>query len=82
MRSKLALMGEGGYDVGESWTVRSGWGWRAFFMMALVAIGVAIILAGNGAGTFGILWLVIAAGWFATSMWVWRKHTRYMRGSP
>ncbi len=80
MRSKLALMGEGRYDVGESWSVRSGWGWRGLFVMALVAIGVAIILAGNGAGTLAILWLVIAAGWFGISMWLWRKHLRYMRG--
>lgn len=49
-------------------------------MLSLVAIGVAIILAGNGAGTLAILWLVIAAGWFATSMWLWRKHVRYIRG--
>jgi hypothetical protein len=80
MRSKLAFMGEGGYDVSESWTVRSGWGWRALFLMSLVAIGVAIILAGNGARTLAVLWLVIAAGWFGISMWLWRKHLRYMRG--
>jgi hypothetical protein len=80
MRSKLALMGEGRYDVGESWSVRSGWGWRALFMMSLIAIGLAIALAAGGNGSFAILWLVIAAGWFVTSMWVWRKHTRYMRG--
>jgi hypothetical protein len=80
MRSKLALMGEGRYDVSESWSVRSGWGWRTFFMLSLIAVGVAIILAGNHAGTLAILWLVIAAGWFATSMWLWRKHLRYIRG--
>ena len=80
MRSKLALMGEGGYDVSESWSVRSGWGWRALFMMSLIAIGLAIALAAGGNRTFAILWLVIAAGWFAVSMWVWRKHTHYMRG--
>jgi len=80
MRSKLALMGDGSYDVNESWSVRSGWGWRAIFMMSLIAVGIAIVLAGNGAGTFAILWLVIAAGWFSISMWLWRKHNRYIRG--
>jgi hypothetical protein len=60
----------------ESRSVRSPWGWRAFLLMSLVFLGVAIILAGNGAGTFAILWVVIAIGWFAASMWLWRQHSR------
>jgi hypothetical protein len=45
-------------------------------MMSLVAIGVAIILLGNGATGLAIAWAVIACGWFAISMWLWRQHTR------
>jgi hypothetical protein len=74
MRSRLALMGDDRYDVNESRSVRSPWVWRGFLMVSMLAIGIAIILAGNGAGTFAILWVVIAAGWFAISMWLWRKH--------
>lgn len=45
-------------------------------LMSLVAIGIALILAGNGYGTFAILWGVIALGWFGVSMWLWRMHIR------
>jgi hypothetical protein len=44
--------------------------------MSLVALGVVIILAGNGKTGFAIAWGVIAAGWFAIAMWLWRQHTR------
>ena len=67
------------WEVRESRSVRTPWVWRGFFMLTLFGIGVAIILAGNHHGTFALLWLVISAGWFATSMWLWRQHTRYMR---
>jgi hypothetical protein len=82
MRSRLPVMAEGRSRDDDKWSpqdsrsVRSVWGWRAFLVMALVFLGVAIILAGNGAGTFAILWAVIAIGWFATSMWLWRQHSR------
>lgn len=68
------------WSVQESRSVRNGWVWRGFLMLALLGIGVAIVLAGNHDGTLAALWLVIAAGWFATSMWLWRQHTRYIRG--
>ncbi|MBV9660048.1 MAG: hypothetical protein JO337_02710 [Acidimicrobiales bacterium] len=64
------------YDVSESRSVRSVWVWRGFFFMSLVAVGIAILLADNGATTFAALWAVIAAGWFAISMWLWRMHTK------
>lgn len=67
------------WQPSESRSVRSGWGWRGFLMLTLVAIGVAIIMAGNHHGTLAILWLVIAVGWLFTSMWLWRQHSRYMR---
>jgi hypothetical protein len=64
------------YDVGESKSVRSVWVWRGFLLMSLVAVGIAILLATNGATTFAALWGVIAAGWFAISMWLWRMHLK------
>lgn len=60
----------------DSWTVRSGWGWRAFLLMALIFLGTAIILAGNHAGTLAVLWVVIAVGWFTAAMWLWRQHSK------
>jgi hypothetical protein len=67
------------WDVQESRSVRTPWIWRGFLLLSLFGIGVAIILDGNHQRTFAILWLVISAGWFATSMWLWRQHSRYMR---
>ena len=68
------------WDVRESRSVRTPWVWRGFLLLTLFGIGVAIILEGNHHGTFALLWLVISAGWFAISMWLWRQHSRYMRG--
>lgn len=82
-RAKDAIrnaMSDEKWDVSASRSVRSGWIWRGFFMLTLFAIGIAILTATEHHGTLAILWLVIAAGWFATSMWLWRQHTRYMRG--
>ena len=68
------------WERSESRSVRTGWIWRGFLVLTLFAIGISIIMQANHHSTFAILWLVIAAGWFATSMWLWRQHTRYMRG--
>jgi hypothetical protein len=59
--------------------VRSPWVWRAFFIMSLVAFGVVIILLGNHKAGFAALWAVIGCGWLATSMWLWRQHSRLDR---
>jgi hypothetical protein len=67
------------WDIQESRSVRTGWIWRGFLMLTLFAIGIAIIMLTTHHSTLAILWLVIAAGWFATSMWLWRQHSRYMR---
>jgi uncharacterized membrane-anchored protein len=68
------------WEVDQSRSVQSAWIWRGFLMMSLVALGVSIILFGNHRyQTMAILWLVIAAGWFGISMWLWRKHSQYMR---
>lgn len=75
-RRNLSVVADDRYDVSDSASVRSVWVWRGFLLMSLVALGIALILAGNGATTFAILWGVIAAGWFAIGMWLWRMHTQ------
>jgi hypothetical protein len=67
------------WEVTESRSVRSGWIWRGFLMLTFLAIGIAIIMEANHHGTLAILWLVIGGGWFATAMWLWRQHNRYIR---
>jgi hypothetical protein len=68
------------WEIKESRSVRTGWIWRGFLILALFAVGIALVLNFNHHGNFAIAWLVIGAGWFATSMWLWRQHTRYIRG--
>lgn len=75
MRSNLAIVPDDRYEVRGSRSVRSVWVWRGFFLMSLIALGVAILFAGNGLTTFAVLWGVIAAGWFGISMWLWRLHS-------
>jgi len=67
------------YSVGDSRSVRSPWIWRGFFVMALVAFGLVIILAANHNTGFAAAWAVIGCGWLAVSMWLWRQHTRLDR---
>ena len=43
--------------------------------MSLVAVGITILLATNGKTTYAALWGVISAGWFAISMFLWKKHS-------
>lgn len=74
MRSSVGAVGDR-YEVRESRSVRSVWVWRGFLLLSLVAVGIAITLASNGATTFAALWGVIAAGWFGISMWLWRMHS-------
>jgi hypothetical protein len=69
-------MKEDRYSVEASRSVRSPWVWRAFLLMSLLAVGVVIILAGNGKTGFAVAWGVIAAGWLAVSLWLWRQHSR------
>lgn len=69
------------WDLDDSRTVRSGWIWRGFLVLSLFAVGVALILNGNHHSDLAVVWLVIAAGWFGFSMFLWRRHTRWVRGS-
>jgi hypothetical protein len=70
----VALMDQKKWEVDQSRSVQSVWVWRAFLMMALVAVGIAILLATNHDNTYAIGWGVIAAGWFGISMLLWKKH--------
>ena len=64
------------WQLEESRQVRSVWVWRAFFLLSLVALGIVIIFATNGKTSYAIAWGVIAAGWFAISMWLWNQHNK------
>ena len=55
-------------------SVQSPWVWRGLLFLALIAGGLAIALLTTGSTVFGVLWVVIALGWFGISMWLWRKH--------
>jgi len=44
--------------------------------MSLLALGIVLVMAGNHQESLALLWGVIAAGWFAVSMWLWRMHRR------
>jgi hypothetical protein len=58
-------------------SVQSPWVWRGFFFMSLIALGVCLTFISGGQAGYGVAWAVITVGWFAISMWLWRKHTRY-----
>jgi hypothetical protein len=58
-------------------SVQSVWVWRAFLLLALVALGLCIAFAYGGVLLYAVAWAVIAAGWFATSMWLWRQHLEW-----
>ena len=64
------------WQVDDSRSVRSVWVWRAFFLLSLVAVGMVIIFAANGRTAYAVAWGVIAAGWFAISMWLWNQHNK------
>ena len=64
------------WQIDESRSVRSVWVWRGFFLLSLVAVGIAIIFATNGKTGYAVAWGVIAAGWFAISMWLWNQHNK------
>jgi hypothetical protein len=45
--------------------------------MSLIALGLSITFAAGAQLVYAIAWAVITTGWFATAMWLWRKHFRY-----
>lgn len=58
-------------------SVQSVWVWRGLFFMSLIAAGLALSFASTGLTFYAGAWSFIAAGWFAISMWLWRKHVQY-----
>ena len=48
-------------------------------MLSLVAAGIAIIFGTNGKTGYAVAWGIIAAGWFAISMWLWNQHNKLER---
>ncbi len=57
-------------------SVESLWVWRGFLFMAFIAFGLCLTFAVGGKPVLAAAWAVITVGWFATSMWLWRKHVR------
>ena len=58
-------------------SAQSVWVWRGFLLLALIALGLCLTLAIDGRTGFAAAWAVIAAGWFAISMVLWRRHLRW-----
>jgi hypothetical protein len=58
-------------------SVQSVWVWRGLLFMSLIALGLCVGFAAGGRLFYAVAWAVIAAGWFATSMWLWRQHVRW-----
>ena len=59
-------------------SVRSPWVWRGMFFLSLIALGLCLTLFAGGNHWFGAAWAIVAAGWFAVSMWLWRQNVNYM----
>jgi hypothetical protein len=60
-------------------STQSPWVWRGFFFMSLIALGLCIAFATAGQYFFAGAWGVITAGWFAISMWLWRRNVLFDR---
>jgi hypothetical protein len=59
-------------------SISSPWVWRGLFLMSLIALGLCLSLLVAGHSGYALAWLVIAAGWFGVSMWLWRQNVKYM----
>jgi hypothetical protein len=57
-------------------SVQSPWVWRGFLFMSFIALGLCISFAVAERWNLAVSWLVITAGWFGISMWLWRRHVR------
>ena len=57
-------------------SVQSPWVWRGFLFMSFIAFGLCISFAVAGRWYLAVSWLVVTAGWFGISMWLWRRHVR------
>ena len=61
-------------------SAQSPWVWRGFLFLSLIALGLSITFAAGDQTFYTVSWAVIAAGWFATAMWLWRQHIRWEDG--
>ncbi len=59
-------------------SVQSPWVWRGLFLMSLIALGLCLTLVAGHHTVYAVCWGIVAAGWFAMSMWLWRRHVVYM----
>jgi hypothetical protein len=59
-------------------SVQNPWIWRGLLLMSLIALGLCASFAAGGRTFLASAWGIVFAGWFATSMWLWRRHTQYM----
>jgi hypothetical protein len=57
--------------------VMSPWGWRILAVFAMVALGLCITFLLDGRTVFGILWIVIAAGWGGFSYRLRKLHLEW-----
>lgn len=57
-------------------SVQSPWVWRGFLFMSFIALGFCITFAMGDQLFYAAAWGCITAGWFAISMWLWRRHVR------
>jgi len=48
-------------------------------MMSLVALGICLVFAVGHNVLLAVAWGIITVGWFAISMWVWRRHLQATR---
>lgn len=48
--------------------------WRAFLLLSFIALGICLSCALDRRSAYAVAWGVIAAGWFAISMFLWRQH--------
>lgn len=52
------------------------WAWRAFALLALVALGLALSFFMSQRPTFGVAWIVITLGWGGLAGRLWLAQRR------
>jgi hypothetical protein len=57
-------------------SVQSPWIWRGFLFLSLIAFGLCLSFVFADRVFYAASWGFITAGWFAISMWLWRRHVR------
>jgi hypothetical protein len=55
-------------------SVQSPWVWRGFLFMSLIGLGLCLTFAVGHQTLYAVAWAIITLGWFAISMWLWRRH--------